>query len=300
MIIIDLSHIAVASAFASAKPIVTSKLEPDYDKEGLLRHYILNGIRKQVLQFKREYGDVYIACDSGKNARLWRKDVFPYYKAARKAMRENSLVDFQMLYKVVDDIIEQLPKYVPYKFIRMDGVEADDIVAALTIITHKKNPDEKIIIISSDKDFKQLHFSPNIKQISAVTDEYVECVNHEAELLELVVHGDTSDGVPNILSDDDVFVTQNKKQKRLMPKIKEQMRTFDGLKEYLERNNLQHNYTRNYALIALNEETIPAKVFETASQVIDTPKMKVDWFKFREWLSSVGMKKLSEQFGDFI
>ena len=52
----------------------------------------------------------------------------------------------------------------PYKMIEVYGAEADDIIATLC----KHFQDEKIMIVSGDKDFIQLQTYPNVKQYSPI------------------------------------------------------------------------------------------------------------------------------------
>jgi 5'-3' exonuclease len=54
-------------------------------EEDLLRHMVLNAIRSYNVKFRREYGQMIIACD---DRRSWRKELFPYYKANRHKDRE--------------------------------------------------------------------------------------------------------------------------------------------------------------------------------------------------------------------
>ena len=53
--------------------------------EDLVRHMVLNSLRGHNKKFRKEYGDMVIACDSGN---VWRRQAFPNYKAGRKANRE--------------------------------------------------------------------------------------------------------------------------------------------------------------------------------------------------------------------
>ena len=62
------------------------------------------------------------------------------------------------------------------------------------------------ILISADKDFAQLQINSNVKQYSPMTKKLIVEKNPRTFLLEHVLKGDSSDGVPNVLSDDDVFV----------------------------------------------------------------------------------------------
>jgi hypothetical protein len=70
-----------------------------------------------------------------------------------------------------------------------------------------------ILIISPDKDFVQLQRYPNVKQYSNLQKKWVEPEVSALYDLELkVLKGDTGDGVPNVMSEDDVLITEGVRQ----------------------------------------------------------------------------------------
>ena len=62
------------------------------------------------------------------------------------------------------------------------------------------------MIVSADKDFAQLQKYSNVEQYSPMTKKFIKEEDPRGFLLEHILKGDTSDGVPNVLSDDKVFV----------------------------------------------------------------------------------------------
>ena len=82
MIIVDYSGIAIAAIFSQDRP--------EEIQEGLIRHMILNSIRRYNTKFRDEYGQMIIACDSTS----WRKEKFANYKAKRKTARDESPLDW--------------------------------------------------------------------------------------------------------------------------------------------------------------------------------------------------------------
>ena len=81
MIIVDYSGIAIAAIFSQDRP--------DEVEESLIRHMILNSLRRYNVKFRNEYGQMIIACDSTS----WRKEKFANYKAKRKTSRDESPLD---------------------------------------------------------------------------------------------------------------------------------------------------------------------------------------------------------------
>jgi hypothetical protein len=181
--------------------------------EDYIRHMVLNTYRKYNSEFRGEYGQLVICNDS---SNCWRKKIFPQYKQNRKNNQKSSDVDWDAIYNSLHSIRSEIKEVFPYKNITVQTTEADDIIFVLCKHFHKT---EKILILSNDKDFMQLGVFENVYQYSPLKKSYIKTENPKMFLLEHIVRGDASDGVPNILSDDDTFVTEDKQQKRLTTKV---------------------------------------------------------------------------------
>jgi hypothetical protein len=200
MILIDNNQLVVASLFQASK-------SEGGVTEDLVRHMLLNMYRMYRTKFHNKYGEIVI-CNDGRN--YWRNDVFSYYKANRKKQRKTSSIDWDGFYEIMDVIKNEVINHLPYKNIQVNDAEADDIIA---VISQRHHVDENILIVSSDKDFQQLQRYPNVHQYSPNKRDFIVCENPEEFLTEHIIKGDSSDGIPNILSDDDVFVHEDKRQK---------------------------------------------------------------------------------------
>ena len=172
------------------------------ENEDMIRHMILNTIRMYKHKF-RGHGDIVIVTDAGGN---WRKDVFPEYKANRKKTRDASSVDWERLFEITNMVFDEITENFPYRTMRVWGTEADDCIAQICIGTQEFGAYEDIMIVSADKDFAQLQKYKNVKQYSPMTKKFITEEDPRGFLLEHILKGDTSDGVPNVLSDDKVFV----------------------------------------------------------------------------------------------
>lgn len=236
-ILIDLNQVVISSMQSQVRVCKINILTKD-----LCRHLILNSIRSAVCKFKKDYGDVIICCDSRK---YWRKDIFPYYKANRKKNREKSDLDWVVIFEVLDEVRESLTTIFPYKVIRVERAEADDIIGTLV---PRLSAYEPVLIVSSDGDFKQLHKYPNVKQYSTQLGAWIKSANPTLELKEKILTGDSGDGIPNILSADNVFVL-GIRQSTLSSKKKATIITED-----FDNQNLDHykNIQRNKMLIDLS------------------------------------------------
>ena len=247
MILLDYSQIALSN-------IIIQKL----NDEDLIRHMILNSIRMYNKRHRDVYGQMVI-CADGKNT--WRKQYFPEYKAHRKKGRDDSGLDWQEIFRVLNMVREEIQQNLPYKVMHMDRCEADDIIGALVYNSQEFGQHENIMIISSDKDFIQLHKFKNVKQWSPIQKKQVMRKNPRSYLFEHICRGDPGDGIPNILSDDDTFITDKRQSPLRQNIIDFYMENNDHGQEMNMTEEVYRNYQRNKMLIDLNE--IPEDIYNT-------------------------------------
>lgn len=188
-----------------------SKGKPSMNVE-LIRHMIFNNLKNIRNKQSKIYGELVICYDC---PRSWRKKVFPEYKESRKKERKNSDFDWKALFDLMKEIQTDLTENFPYKVISVDNCEADDVIATLAINFSKK---EKVLIVSSDGDFQQLQKYENIDQYSPTLKKMMHCEDPYEYLFEHIVRGDSSDGVPNILSPDDIFLRESVRQSAVSKK----------------------------------------------------------------------------------
>lgn len=280
MIILDYNAIAIGN-------VVTQKLEPD---ENLLRHMILNSIRLYRTKFKEKYGEIVIAADAGGN---WRYDVFPNYKAARKKNRADSKMDWNEVFRIINMVYEELEEHFPYKTLKIKGCEADDIIATLARQTQEFGQHEPVMIISADKDFAQLQKYNNIDQFSPMTKKFIKIENPRKQLLELILKGDTSDGVPNVLSGDSVFVDGERQTPLRKPVMEALMDDPNS-----QGPEVFRNIQRNRQLIDLEEtpEHLKAEIINTYNNQNRTDNKN----KVLNYLVANRCRRLIDDIGDFI
>ena len=234
MIIVDINQIMISNLMVT---IHRDNLELSED---LIRHMVLNSLRGHNKKFRKQYGEMVIACDSGN---VWRKQIFPNYKAGRKANRAKSEHDWEYIFDLLSKVKNEIKQFLPYKVIEVESVEADDIIAVLC-----KRTNEKVLILSGDKDFIQLH-NDRIKQYNPVLNKFVgQGENPSLYIREHILKGDRSDGIPNVLSDDNVFIEGRRQRPLSKKKIEawcnEIVPTFN--------EEEQKNYDRNRKLIDLS------------------------------------------------
>ena len=287
MIIVDINQIMISNLMVQINGRNAVELNED-----LVRHMVLNSLRGHNKKFRKEYGEMVIACDS-KN--VWRREIFPNYKAGRKATREKSQHDWDAIFSMLHTIKDEIRSFLPYKVIELETAEADDIIATLVKRIQNQvgpNHEKKVLILSGDKDFIQLH-GPNVKQYNPVLNKFVgKGEDPVIYIKEHILKGDRSDGVPNVLSDDNVFI-EGRRQRPLSKKkidawVNEVFMTFT--------EEEQKNYSRNRKLIDLS--CIPPELEEKIiNEFIDAKVASRD--KILNYFITKKLKTLIEVIDEF-
>ena len=241
MIIVDYSGIAIAAIFSQDRP--------EEIQEGLIRHMILNTIRRYNVKFRKEYGQMIIACDNTS----WRKEKFEHYKAKRKTARDESPLDWGHFFSLLNGIRDEIAEEMPYPVVHVDRAEADDVIATLVESTQEFGQNEPVMIVSSDKDFIQLHRYSNVQQFSPMKRAPLKVDDPAFYKFDHICRGDVSDGVPNVLSDDDTFVEGKRQSPMMKKKIKQ---WYDSMPNIADPDvmpqNVYRNYCRNKLMIDLD------------------------------------------------
>jgi 5'-3' exonuclease, N-terminal resolvase-like domain/T4 RNase H, C terminal len=279
LIIVDLSQVMLSNLMMQLGNHTNAQVE-----ENMIRHMVLNSLRSYKSKFGDEYGEMIIACD---NTNYWRKQAFPYYKANRKKNRLASDLDWKSIFECMNKIRAELKEFFPYRVIDVESAEADDIIGTLV-----REFDDKILILSGDKDFVQLHNRKNIKQYDPTRKKWLSHNDPERFLKEHILKGDSGDGVPNVLSADNCFVVGDR-QKPLTSKKFDHYMNLDSSKYD---SMVARNYQRNKELIDLSftPEEIRSKVIEQYNNQNNKDKSKL-----MNYFINNKLKNLMENIGDF-
>jgi hypothetical protein len=292
MLLLDFSQVMIANLHVQIGLHAANEVEPD-----LLKHMVLNTLRSIRTRFpKDEYGELIIACDG----RSWRKNIFPYYKAARATAKEKSHLDWNAIFKIFNEIRDDVAKFFPYRVVGGEGAEADDVIGTLVqeFGVEGLNTGETIVILSGDKDFAQLHRYANVKQYNPVAKAWITHHSANEYLQEHIIKGDAGDGVPNILSDDDTFVVPGKRQKPMTAKrMKEckEMFYIDNLDSIAD-PEITRRYIRNFQLIDLRNtpDEVRKSIMESYEQQAGKTKRHIF-----NYLMKNRMRILMESISDF-
>jgi len=237
MILIDMNQCMISNLMMQVK---TSELDIN-----LVRHMVLRSLKHYKKTFGQEYGELVLCYDS---KFYWRRELFPFYKQNRKKDRENSSHDWNAIFNCLNTIRDEIRDNFPYIVMEIYGAEADDIISVLT--QHNANTkQEKVLILSGDKDFLQRSKYSFVKQYNPIQKRFLTLENPKEFLMEHIIKGDRSDGIPNFLSDDDTFISGKRQKpiskKNLVKWITSKPESFCS-KEQLK------NFERNRTLIDLS------------------------------------------------
>jgi hypothetical protein len=301
LILVDYSQVALAAILTFQRELKGTESEV----KNLIRHVTLSTLKSYKKKYSKEYGDLVICCDGRK---YWRRDVFEHYKASRKKTREASDLDWNLIFDTLNEMRQDISEHFPWRVIHVDRAEADDVIAVMTewaqnndlIIEGLVEEPQKILILSSDKDFKQLQLAPfstgNVRQWSPMQKKFIQASKQEIIdfTVEHIVKGDAGDGIPNILSKDDVFVSGDR-QKPVSAK---------RLAEFIEKgiaacrtDEEKRNWQRNAVLVAF--DNIPKDVKQSIIDANLSNKPKGDKQTVFNYLMQHRCRLLLDEIQDF-
>lgn len=300
MIVIDYSGVAIAAITGFKEDLHRDEAHV----ENLIRHVILSTIKNYKKKFKREFGsEVVIAVDVGP---YWRKGIFEHYKAGRKKAKDDSDIPWDLVFKHMYATLEDIKLHFPWKVIAVKGAEADDVMAIManTVAYNNQTKDlldtgdepEKTVIISSDKDLCQLMTHPNIRVWSPYKESFTKLDQSPAMFLRrLILTGDRGDGIPNVFSPADSFVTGIRQkpatEKKMLP-ILEAKSMLDAAPDAAVRQRI----AENARLISF--AFIPSDLKCTIIEAYDV-KPKGNQMTILKYLASKSMKQMLDDVDQF-
>lgn len=220
LVIVDFSHLFSRNLFVAinqAKPRIKNGKYLTEDIRPYLSHLLFNS-----LQFiKNKFGgETLLALDSRNN---WRKDFYEDYKGTRAKGKEDSEIKWKEIYETIEEIVQVIKENFPFKVIRVEKTEADDIGG---VLAQKYGNDREVILVTSDHDWLQnITHGKHIKMYDPIKQEYSNLSEWEHEIINTPVGemsrftamhtllGDSGDNIPNITHEtkfSDSFITHLK------------------------------------------------------------------------------------------
>ncbi len=215
---------------------------------------------------------VYVVFD-GAASTTSRKNLLPEYKSGRNEQRVTNWEVFDSLNDEHDSKVDQIVRVIQYlknlpvKTLILDKVEADDIIAYLCSKL-PNHPDDKLFIVSSDKDFLQLINKNVIVYRPMEKKYYTEDLMKEKYkmpaqnfILYKTLLGDNSDKIKGIkgLGEKGIY--------KKFPELTERVLTFDDIFTICEQKFKDHvvyarviqsieNLEKNYKVMNLSNPMI--------------------------------------------
>jgi len=274
ILIFDFHNLVYRSIFVAGNEFRQRRIQTmvgenpvDFTKDDMYLYWkslVLNGL---LYAIKENQSDKVIIANESKNN--WRKDFYSEYKATRKKAREDSPIDFDEFFPILNEfIIELKDLFKNVYFIQVDRCEGDDIIAVLTK-KYGNNKEYEIELISTDKDFVQLQKFDNFKQFTPIKKEYLKSLNPKRDLEIKILTGDKSDNIPNV-------------KYRCGVKTAEKMIN-EGLTELETDEDIRKNYIRNKKIIDF--DLIPDDIQDSIIKEYENYDIQpLDGAKIWEWL----------------
>lgn len=186
---------------------------------------MLEGVRAWWREFsERLKPEMAVACFDCSRESNWRKKLFVEYKSGRDSKPPDEAL--RAGFRELPAVFESLS--VPT--LRMDGYEADDLIATLTA-----RYDGPVIVVTSDKDLMQL-VDDRVQVYDPRPNKAGECVFYDEAAVEqklgvpphrlreyLAIKGDTADSIPGVKGLGDVFsrtaIRQTKSKAEMLRKL---------------------------------------------------------------------------------
>ena len=229
---------------------------------------------------------VYVIFDGAGSANA-RKNLLPEYKSGRDLQRITNWEAFDDIEDEHDAKVDKMVRVIQYlktlpvKTITLPKVEADDVIAYLSDIIPEK-PEDKVFIVSSDKDFLQL-INKNVIVYRPMEKEFyteetvVEKFNMSPHnfILYKTLMGDNSDKVKGVKG------LGEKKLRKLFPELSERDLSLDDIYNICEskfKENviyarvIQHidELEKNYKIMDLSNPMLDENDKKYLTQVVKT------------------------------
>tara|TARA_B100000768_G_scaffold157678_1_gene155876 strand:+ start:2834 stop:3859 length:1026 start_codon:yes stop_codon:yes gene_type:complete len=229
---------------------------------------------------------VYVIFDGAGSANA-RKNLLPEYKSGRDLQRITNWDAFDDLEDEHDAKVDQMVRIIQYlktlpvKTVTLPKVEADDIIAYMANIIPTK-PEDKVFIVSSDKDFLQL-VNENVIVYRPMEKEFYteETIREKYNMhpQNFIIHktllGDNSDKVKGVkgLGEKGLF--------KKFPEITEKILTLDDVYNICEKKYKDHvvyariiqhfsDLERNYKIMDLSNPMLDENDKEYLTKVVKT------------------------------
>ena len=257
--------------------------------ESLVRHVTIS----QILHYKKKYNKYGLPIICIDSRHYWRKDEFKYYKQNRKKARSKSTMDWELFFEYFNIVKQELKDFLPYIVLEIKKCEADDIIYLLAMKCQ-----EPVMVVSADKDFLQIQtHKKNVKQYSPMVKKLISLNTNSYSLIEHIIRGDSSDGIPNIKSDEDTFMHEHKRQRCISTILINDAERLDRTELICENKTQLDAYKRNQKLIDMANipDNYKKEIREAYKNAIDNPPKN----RLRSYFIKKRMRLLFNKLNEF-
>jgi len=188
-------------------------------------------------------------------------------------------------------------KYMPWKFVKVTGAEADDSVGVLS----RRLTDSINIIISTDSDLQQVLVNDTTYIYEPRKNIIIDrTADTKYDLFVKFIKGDAGDGIPNIYSDEDTLITQGKRQKSVRKTLVNEMyeeyqnNGFKSVKDkYFTNDDIVKRFITNRKLIDL--KMIPENIINDINKTYDEFVPNGDGNTFMNYCVKFGLTPLFQR-----
>ena len=208
LVFIDLSYYIFHRFFATQRWIKLSKQEfgsQEEEKALMIEKFskmFEDNIKTLKSKHKCQWKNIYLVKDCSRDS-IWRMSYYPDYKKTRddhSTSGTKGAFDPIVFTKAYNIIIPNMISKYGINLVGYENAEADDVIAIFHDIVRRRNPTQRIVIITNDNDYVQLY------------DEYTLIQNcNKVEIAKKlpkdimdvflewkIIKGDVSDNIPPI------------------------------------------------------------------------------------------------------
>jgi len=246
LIIVDYSHTSMRMVFTAIAQMKPKKKDGKFITSDYIQYYkylLFNSLQAVKNKIK---GEVILAIDSKNN---WRKDFYSEYKLNRVKSKDDSDINFDEFFVENDKVIETIKSTFPFKVLKVEKAEADDIAGTIALKYGNNRP---ITMVTSDHDWSQVLSWSETKMWDPMKKVFVSLTDYEKEIIETdfgnmsrftIIHsliGDKGDNVPGITNNTkftDDFILHLKKNGISTTDVKE-FNSLDSKDDIIESFNV--------------------------------------------------------------
>jgi len=244
--------------------------ESDNPNIQLWKYRIIESVYNSIFK-ENDVNEIILAVDDRKS---WRKLYCNRYKESREGKRQTSKIDWSIFHKEFDQFNNEIHKYLPFKVLKIQAAEADDIIGTICLTQTNK----EFVIISVDEDFLQL-VSPRIRLYHPLKMTYVSVDDPELFIIEKCLTGQSKDDIFNILTPLD---WPKDKRKPGFGEVSAKKVMKEGYEDWLKKKNLEERFHINRVLMDLKliPNTVKSRILnEYNNYRLPDPALSYEFFK---------------------